>query len=647
MKKFMMIIFLLAMIETAPGLQAAETPEGEVSAEELIFMEVPVVVTASRREQPVTEAPVAVTVVTAEQIRQSGALTVPDVLRMVSGVDVMTITVRDQQVGIRGLNGPVNNKLLVLIDGRTVYEDVLNNVFWEAFPIGMEEIARIEVIKSPISTLYGANAFSGVINIITRTPKEIKGTEINLSAGTRDTLIGSLIHAGEFGAFNYKLSAVFDRTNEWGSSDRAADIRRGNFSLGYDLGADHAVSFSGGRGHLGGASLFTAEVNGTFKEDGDFDYLQLDYRNGGFQARAFRKTTDFDGSTVRSGDIIPFYYTTDNVEAQYAFNAGKDHSLVTGANYRQVFLRENIFVPTDHTQDLYDIFGEDEFRISDKLRVIAGLRYDHRPLVTDHVSPRGTILYKPAEDQTVRLSVSQANRSPALLESYIQISLPGALVIGNPNLKSEEVTAYEVGYSGVLMKRVTLGVNLFYNEYSNPIYGSTTFVPPNVVISYVNGGDARGVGGELDVNVRAADWLSVFANYSYQRIIDKDDNPYTFSVNEQDRVRHDTPEHKVNAGVRTKFGSGWSSSLSASWVDKTERLITDLAGNEYQAKVASYTVVNARIGYLFWKERAEASLAVSNLFNEKHYEYPPGINLPDRSSDQIGRSIVGKVSYRF
>jgi outer membrane receptor protein involved in Fe transport len=118
-------------------------------------------------------------------------------------------------------------------------------------------------------------------------------------------------------------------------------------------------------------------------------------------------------------------------------------------------------------------------------------------------------------------------------------------------------------------------------------------------------------------------------------------------VNEKDWVRRDTPHNKVNVGARMKFEGSWSCNLSASWVDKTERLITDLAGNEYLARVDSYTVVSGRIGYNLWKGRGEASLAVSNLFNEKHYEYPPGINLPDRSSDQIGRSILGKVSYRF
>ena len=645
-RHLMILAVLVPLLSAIPEARADEPGTGEATEEQLLFMEVPVVVTASRKEQPLSEAPVAVSVVTAEDIRQSGALTIPDALRMVSGVDVMTFSARDQQVGIRGFNGPVNNKLLVLIDGRTVYEDILNNVFWEAFPVGMEEIARIEVIKSPISTLYGANAFNGVINIITRTPKEIKGTEINLSAGTRDTLIGSLIHAGEFGEFNYKLSAVFDRTDEWGSSDRAADIRRGNFSLGYDLGADHAVTFSGGRGHLGGARLFTGEANGTFKEDGNFDYLQLDYRNGGFKARAFHKQIDFKGLNVRADDISSFYSTTDNVEAQYAFNAG-NHSFVTGANYRHVFLRKNSSVPDDHTQDLYDVFAEDEFTISDRLRIIAGLRYDRHPLVNSQFSPRGTILYKPAEDQTLRLSISQAHRNPALLESFIDISAPGVLLSGNPELKPEKVTAYEAGYRWAMTERVTLGGDLFYNEYSELIVGSQTFVPPNTVISFMNGEDAWGVGGELDLSVLLTDRLTLFTNYSHQRTTTKVDNPFTVTVNEKSRERRDTPRHKVNAGARMKFRNGLSANLLLHWVDGTERLIKDLSGNEYLASVRSYTTVDARVGYAFWKDNAEASLSVFNILNDRHFEYPPGINLPDSSSDPVRTQVAFKLSCRF
>jgi outer membrane receptor protein involved in Fe transport len=197
-----------------------------------------------------------------------------------------------------------------------------------------------------------------------------------------------------------------------------------------------------------------------------------------------------------------------------------------------------------------------------------------------------------------------------------------------------------------------MGVNLFYNEYSDLIIFPTEISPTQIISMPENGGDAWGIGGELDLNVLVTDRLSLLANYSYQQTTDKDDNPTTLTVNEEDRRRRDVPRHKVNAGARMKFKSGLSANLLLHWVDGTERLITDVAGNEFQAGTDPYTIVNGRVGYTFWKGNAEASLDVLNIFNDKHFEYPPGINLPgivlpERGSDPVGRKVAFKLSCRF
>jgi iron complex outermembrane receptor protein len=639
-----------------PAAWAGELVTGQngdegLSAEGLLFLEIPMVFAASRKEQPVTEAPAAVTVISAEEIRQSGARTIPDLLQFVSGVDVMTISARDQQVGIRGFNRPLNNKLLVLIDGRSVYSDVFGNVFWSLFPIPMEEIARIEVIKSPISSLHGANAFSGVINILTKSPGELKGTQVNLSQGTLDTSVVSLLHGGESGKVSYKLSAEFDRTDQWDGDDRAGDIARGNFSLGYAIGPEQSISLSGGRVHFKDLDFFTYESAGTARQEGNFDYLQGDYQHGGLKLRVFRKTEESDQQFTRTGVSNDWQVVTIDTEAQYAFDAGNNHSIVTGLSYRRITVEDNNLIDGTHAQNHYALFLEDEIRLGEKLRLIAGGRYDHHPLVKGHFSPRGTLLYTPARDHTIRLSVAKAYRNPSLLESYWETMIPiGPLTLvgrGNRDLDSEGITSFEAGYQTTFLKRTTLGVNLFYNEYSDQIYGGGTVDFPNINATFVNGGDAWGVGGELDLNVRVTAWLSLFANYSYQRITDKEDNPFTLMVNEQDRVRHDIPAHKVNAGTRMKFANGLSTNLFLHWSDSSERLIGDLTGNEYLVRTDPYIIFNTRIGYSFWQDRAEASLYVSNLFNDRHFEYPAGINLPDASSDPVGRKILLKLNYRF
>lgn len=649
-RHLMILAALLPLLCGIPGARAEEPAEGEATEEQLLFMEFPVV-SASRREQPVSEAPVAISVVTAEDIRQSGALSIPDLLRSVSGVDVITFSVRDQQVGIRGFNGPVINKLLVLIDGRSVYNDFLGNVYWSLFPVTMEEIERIEVIKTPISTLYGANAFSGVINIITKTPRSLAGTHLNLTAGSRETYLGSLIHAGEWKKFHYKISAGLDRTDEWGRDDRAGEIDRGNFYLGYDIGPEHTVGISGGRTHLDDFKVFVFETFGAIRENGHYDYLQADYRNGGLKVRAFRKSEFLDQVIERSPQPNMWDVVTYDTEAQYAFEAWERHSAVIGADYRHIGLEKNNYIGKDRSQDLYALFLEDEVRITEKVRLNAGVRYDHHPLIKGHFAPRGAILYTPAQGHDLRFSVAQAFRNPTLLESFLQSTTTGAVTVigvGNPDLEPEGVTSYEAGYRTTLAQRATLGVNFFYNEYSDLFINTREFVPPGtIILSFANGGTAWGVGGELDLDLMVTDWLTLFTNYSHQRITDRDDNPFTLSVNEEDRVRRDTPGHKVNAGARMRFKNGLSVNLLLHWVDGTERLISDLSGGEHLARVRSYTTVDGRVGYAFRKDKAEASLSVFNILNDRHLEYPQGINLPDRSSDRVGTQVAFKLSWRF
>ena len=644
-------IMLLIVAAICPPARGEGVPEGETGAEQLLFMEVPVVVTASRKEQPVSEAPAAVTAITAEEIRRSGALTVPDVLRSVSGVDVITLSVRDQQVGIRGFNGPLNNKLLVLIDGRSVYNDFLGNVQWSRFPITLEEIERIEVIKSPISTLYGANAFSGVINIITKTPRALAGTQVDLTAAGRETYLGSLIHAGGWRKLHYKLSAAFDRSDEWGSDERAGDIARGNFYLAYDIDPERTVAISGGRTHFEDLKVFVFETFGVLREKGDHDYLQADYRQGGLKLRAFRKSEFQDQNFERSPQLNQWDVVTYDTEAQYAFEGGERHSVVIGADYRRIEVKKNNYIGEDRSQNLWALFGDGDVRIGPKALLSAGLRYDHHPLVKGHFAPRGAILYTPEQGDTVRLSVTQAYRNPSLLESYLQSTTPGAITVlgvGNPELKPEGVTSLEAGFRSALTQRATLGMNFFYNEYSDLFINTRAFVPPSTaVVGFANGGEAWCVGGELDLDLQVSDRLSLFTNYSYQRFTDKDDNPFTLSINERDRVRRDVPRHKLNAGGRMKFENGISASLLLHWVDETERLIGDLAGNEHLARVRSYTTVDGRVGYAFREGNAEVSLALSNIFNDRHYEYHPGIDLPDASSEPVGRQIAFKASCRF
>jgi iron complex outermembrane receptor protein len=673
---FVLIIVIIILPAIDGGLWSQEK-------EDLLFQEIPVVVTASRKEQPITEAPTTITVITSDDIRYSGATNIPDILRMVAGVDVMTITARDQQVGIRGFITPINNKLLVLVDGRTVYTDLYGAVFWEIFPVGVAEIDRIEVVKSPASSIYGANAFSGVVNIITKSPKQLKGTTLHLTAGGQNTLIGSILHAGEIAEkLNYKISAEWDRTNGWSEiqpGENPGEVMRVNALLEYVLGDKGRFVFSGGRGYSKNKKLLSGEYLGTGKVNDTIDYFQVDFQYSNLKFRTFYKSEKPGVDWILTGERHAWHTATFNAELLHTFAVGKNQSLVWGLNYRYNTLEKNPFILQNQFQHLWALFFEDEIKITKKLRLTLGGRYDRHPLAGEHFSPRGNISFSPTKKHIIRLSVAKAFRNPTFVDSYLyieeqlniglnpplpQIDIPYRFIYqGNQGLKPEGITAYEIGYHSNWTEHIKLDLNLFYNRYNDFIsplrmvtfYGENEIFPgspgglfPRVIVSsFENRGKTRGIGGELNLDFSICDGISGFVNYSFLEITDEEDEPSTIEINEKNRVRPENPKHKLNSGLRFIFKNGISLNLLAHWVDKTQKIVRDINGNTYLAFVDDYFIFNTTVGYTFWKKKVQLALSIFNLFNHKHYEYPLDTSSPIPSSARTGRRVTVTLRIKF
>jgi iron complex outermembrane receptor protein len=621
-------------------------------------------------------------VINSDDIKYSGATNIPDLLRRVAGVDVMTITARDQQVGVRGFVDPLSNKLLVLIDGCSVYINLYNHVFWDAFPVGLEEIDRIEVVKSPASALYGANAYSGVINIITKSPQQLKGTTFHLTAGTQNTLIGSFIYAGETAKkkISGKVSAQWERTDEW--NDRAENggkITRFNALIRYKPNHKSRLALSAGRVHIKDRKLFTNEFTGAGRLSNQISYLQLDVEYSNLRFRTFlrsEKSDEFWWLLDRNQGWETSVY---DAELQHTVKPGKGFSLVWGINYRYHQLKKHVLFPEDHHQNLWALFLENEFTITGRWRLTLGGRYDWHPLVRGRFSPRGNISYSPTRHHMIRLSVARAFLNPSFAASYMYmneslhitldpplppITLPITFTFwGNPQLKPEGITSYEIGYHSNWSNHLKLNLNLFYNQYHDFLIqdfwiifyqegeifpGSPGGIFPKLLSgSNHNGGDAWGIGGEMSLDVSLNQWISGFVNYSFQQITDKADNPYTTYVNEKDRGRSEFPKHKINAGLRVMFKNGFSLNILAHWVDQTQRFIVHQDYERYLSKTDDYFIFNTRVGYTFWKKKADVVLSIFNLFNNHHYEYPTGLDLPIPNSDRIGRKITFTVRVKF
>lgn len=637
---------------------------GEISIlsneEEFTFGEI-TVVSATRREQKISEAPAAITVITEEDIKFSGAVTIPDILRMVPGLDVMQITASDLVVNARGYNKEMSNKMLVLIDGRYTYWDFYGIILWDSFPIVLEDIKRIEIIRGPGSALYGANAFSGVINIITKSPEETLGTHVAASGGTYNTYLGSVIHAGKIDNMSYKLTLGLDETSQWlDKSEPSRDAKRAQALVEYKMGDDSKIAFEGGYNKGQGETL--SGIGKMIREQ-TMAHVKSELKLGNFSTRFIWSRSR--GDAIQEPGFKPYYFIANSydLESQLFFNLGSKNSVVLGGNYR-LNKAESDLIDQDHSQNLMAGYIQDEFKPSDRLTFTFGLRYDIHPLVKDQLSPRANILLAPFNNHYLRFSYGTAFRSPSFIESYLyensdissMISplLPANTVVvqarGNPELLPEKITSYEVGYQALLGPRFRAKIDLFYNNLWDFISFKTVAVqdmsalfgyPAGSVIvpslkSYTNAGKSKAIGGEIGFEFLPASWLMASVNYSQQKLTWEEDDPLT-QVNEKGQRVKSSPIHKINGSLRFKLDNGLYANVMLHYIGETEK-------NETWAsdKVDAYTLVNLRLGYKLLNGTTEIGLSVFNLMDKRHFEYPGFDNQGNPSgAHQIGRRITG------
>ncbi|MBN1621245.1 MAG: TonB-dependent receptor [Endomicrobiales bacterium] len=655
MKKLMGALFALTLVcgfatsWFAGYCYGQEESSEEQKLRDLLFGEIPVIVTASKREQLATDSPVAIEIITAEEIEQSGATTIPDLLRMVSGADVMAISSLDQYVSVHGFNGPLGSSpLLVMIDGRPMEWGIHNLVSWNDQQIGLDEIQRIEIVKGPGSSLYGANAFGGMINIITKKPQEINATEMHITAGVPNLFIGSLLHARVGYKVDYKVSAEWDGRDEiTDDKDSAGSVTKGNAFVEYHKEEDRKVSISAGRGDIRGQKMFIGIGNGTGKKSGFNDYVQLESQYDKFKFKAFYKSQDYVFDYITSMDED---FNVENIDAemQHTIDAGSINSIIWGMNYRNNKVSKGFGFSDLHIQDLWGVFIEDQIKIDDKLNFFLGGRFDEHPLTEDRFSPRASALYYFTKEHIMRVSWSEAFRNPTLVNSYIYNSavvidpLYGpvtSLTVGNKNLKPESITHADIEYRLRIAKKMYGNVLLYRSEYKDFINWSVTtdITKPQTTYSFENTGKAESIGGDISFNMLLTEWLTGMVNYSYLKVT-RDGS--------SERVK-DYPENKFNIGCDMKFDNGVSVFMLANWVDKIQvDDYIDLLGNIYSVSLDPRIVFNTSIGYDINKQ-ARVSLSVFNLLDRRYYELHPGNDLQNPISEEFGRRVTTKLSYKF
>lgn len=646
-------------------VSAADLPLDELTQgmiDEMRFLKEETVVTAIRREQPISEAPSNIYVITDEDIRQSGATDVPTVLRRVPGLEVMQMTGADINVSARGDNQPFANKLLVLVDGRSIYIDAQGTLFWKLLPVTMPEIKRIEVLKGPASAIYGFNAFDGVINIITKSPEEMKGTLVQVGGGEFGTWMSSAIHAGVQGKFGYRLSYGEDQAQQWRNRNALAfRSNKINAHTEYAISPESRLIVAGG---FIKATRFDGQVGETVAESiqpaqwyGHAAYERPNFFirtwwNGlsdkGVQSANpllanFVQLTDFSGDPKFSD-----HANTYNIEAQHTIELGNSHQMSYGVNYRYNTYVSNVV--NYGFENRLGIYVQDAWRITEKTTLNAGVRYDLDTFIHPTISPRVTLLYKVSSNHVLHVSGSVAYRPPTIIETHLNeqaivtLPLPPPFntstnpVSGSLNLAPEEIVSYEVGYQGWLYQhRIRLRGDIFFNHITNLINSRNTSAG---VATFVNDpGQADIYGGEAGVEFLATQWLTGFTNFSYEQI------GQSFT----DTVRRGAPRFKVNAGLR----GDWDSGLN------TEAVIYHVGAATYpiaatffrlepffppgvlppNTRVDSYNLLNLRLGYRFWHDKAEFAVSAFNALNDHHKEHPLG--------DTIGSRVMGWLTLKL
>ncbi len=604
-------------------------------------------------EQPISEAPSNVYVITDEDIRHSGATDLPTVLRRVPGMEVIQMTSADFNVSVRGDNQLRANKLLVLLDGRSIYEDIQGEVFWKMIPVTLPEIKKIEILKGPASAVYGFNAFDGVINIITKSPEEMKGVHVQFGGGELGTISSAAIYAGKNDKLGYRISIGRDQTNQWESrSSLGFRVHKFNVQTEYDLSNFATLSVSGG---LAEANRYDGPIVSTVTVRGEPSqgYVKVEYQRPNFFLRGYWNRSEV-ANFLQTNPLLPSSFViTDlngssnqsrkwnsyNFSGQHAIEFGESNRLTYGVDYRHNSVSSN-FLSQSSRENRFGIYIQDEWQTTEKLSATGGVRVDLHTEINPTYSPRVALIYRLFPNHTIRGTIAFAYRPPTLFETHTS-SKGGFFGIGtlsgSKNLDPEEIISYELSYQGWFFKhKLRARIDIFFNQISDLI-GSVAVPSGSSTLIFVNGGDADIYGGEIGLEYWPLPWLSGFLNYSYQQI----DQTLTGSV------RRGGPDSKINVGLRGEWENGITAEATLHHVGGVTYPISGtFAAAPFfggsvppNMRVDSYTLVNLRGGYRFWNDQLELAISIFNAVNDKHNEHPLG--------EIIGSRVMGWITLRY
>jgi iron complex outermembrane receptor protein len=641
-----------AVEDGAPRL-AADDPAAykRLTLEELMQLEV---TTVSRRPEKLSEVASAIQVVTGDEIRRSGASSLPQALRLVDNLNVAQKNSHDWAISARGFNTALANKLLVLIDGRTVYTPLFSGVFWDAQDRLLEDLDRIEVVSGPGGTLWGANAVNGVINIVSKGSKETQGLYVEAGGGTQPEAFGAVRYGGALSTdTHYRVHAKYvDRAAErLPNGDDAADAWE-RAATGFRVDGEPSErdewtvqgdAYAGDEGLLAGgeAQVKGANVLGRWSRRLSAD---SDWKLRAYYDRTYLRLP-VPALIVNSLPFAPAGVLTDELETcdvdfQHSLRAAARHHVTWGLGYRH--WRDEVenapalaFLPERRSQSLASGFVQDEIELRPQLTLTLGTKVEHNDYTGLEYDPSVRLQWSFEADRTLWGAVSRAVRTPSRIDRDLFQPAPPFLVIlaGNENYDSEKVIAYELGYRGRIGERATGSISAFYNDYSDV---RSTRLTPVTILPFFFANDLEGetYGVEVSGKVQLAERWRLQAGYSY--------------LQEQLRVRagqidfnqahNETadPEHQLTLRSSVDLPREVELDAALRWVDAVP-----INSGPTVATVPSYFELDLRLGW-----RATPSLTLSlvgqNLLHDQHPEY----GFPSPLRVEIARAVYGRLAWR-
>ena len=635
--------------------QANGGPLTQLSLAELGNVEV---TTTSKEPEQIWKTSAAIYVLTQEDIRRSGATSIPEVLRLVPGVEIAQINSNSWSVAIRGFGSAFSKSVLVLIDGRSVYTPLFAGVYWDVQNVLLEDVERIEVIRGPGGTIWGSNAVNGVINIITKNTKDTRGSYASTSSGNgAQNESGVRYGAAHGNRLDYRAYAMgFGRTPEFhsdGDNYDAWQLGQAGFRTDSRLTDRDTLTVQGDlyKGNVGqqvaiGSYLPPAQliVDGT-----------EDVSGGNLLGRWRRELTNksdlqiqaYYDRTYRLGPQLGETRNTFDIDLLHHFVLKQRNEIIWGFGARwspsdiiQTVPTVN-FTPHRQDDNIYSAFVQDQIAIvQNRLWLTLGSKFEHNIFTGWENEPSGRVLWTPTSHQTVWAAVTRAVRTPSRIDEDLQftgfVSSPPPIyvcVCDNTKFVSETLLGYEAGYRKLVNSRVYLDIAAFHNKYNdlesfgNPTISITTTPPPLAILvslPFANGVMGSTSGGEFSSEWKATHRLEVKAAYSYTTM-DLEDRQTKTKTSYVSTYEGSSPHNEVTAQVLLNLPKGFE-------FDPTYRYVGKLSA----LGVNAYQTADARLGWHFAKG-FDLSITGQNLLEPRHAESGPVF---------VQRSAYAQITWR-